>query len=122
MMINWLAYVVFGVALISTGWGIVTALVNKAPGNAQIYAAGLLELLVIVQSIAAAVQLVGGYRPLEFATTIGYLIGIVVLVPIAVFWALSERTRFSGVVMGVAALAVLAMTLRLLNLWSAVGA
>ena len=51
------------------------------------------------------------------ATTVGYLIGIVVLIPIAWFWANVERTRFSGVVLAVAAFAVLAMTLRLLTLW-----
>ena len=54
----------------------------------------------------------------EPATTVGYLIGIVILIPIAWFWANNERTRFSGVVLAVAALAVLAMTLRLLVLWN----
>jgi hypothetical protein len=42
----------------------------------------------------------------------------VILIPIAWFWANNERTRFSGVVLAVAAFAVLAMTLRLLVLWS----
>jgi hypothetical protein len=37
---------------------------------------------------------------------------------VAWFWANSERTRFSGVVLAVAALAVLGMTLRLLVLWT----
>lgn len=118
-MIEWLAYGVMGLALISTVWGIVTMIANKAPGNAQIYAAGVLELAVLVQSIIAAVQLIGGHQVVETATTIGYLIGIVFLVPAAVFWALMERTRHSGLVMAVAGLAVLAMTLRLIILWTA---
>lgn len=120
-MVGWLAYVVIGLAIISTGWGVVTAIANKAPGNAQIYGAALLELAVLAQSIVATVFLISGSRPAELATTIGYLIGIAVLVPLAVFWALMDRSRFSGLVMSVAGAAVAAMTLRLLVLWSTVG-
>ncbi len=117
-MILVLAYVVIGLALVSVVWGLVTAIANKPPGKAQLlYAAGV-EAIVLVQSVIAVVAMIGGFRPAEFATTIGYLIGIVVLIPLAWFWANVERTRFSGVVLAVAAAAVAAMTLRLLVLWT----
>ncbi|GAA3640066.1 hypothetical protein [Microlunatus ginsengisoli] len=117
-MILVLAYVVIGLALVSVVWGLVTAIANKPPGKAQLlYAAGV-EVIVLVQSVIAVVAMIGGFRPAEFATTIGYLIGIVVLIPLAWFWANVERTRFSGVVLAVAAAAVAAMTLRLLVLWT----
>ena len=117
-MITVLAYVVIALALVSLAWGIVTAVANKPPGKAQlIYAAGV-EAAVLVQSVIAAIRIIGGFRPAELATTIGYLIGIVVLIPLAWFWANVERTRFSGVVLAVAAAAVAAMTLRLLVLWT----
>ena len=117
-MISVLAYVVIGLALVSLVWGIVTAIADKPPGKAQlIYAAGV-EAAVLVQSVIAAIMIIGGFRPVELATTIGYLIGIVVLIPLAWFWANVERTRFSGVVLAVAAAAVAAMTLRLLVLWT----
>ena len=117
-MISVLAYVVIGLALVSLVWGIVTAIADKPPGKAQlIYAAGV-EAAVLVQSVIAAIRIIGGFRPAELATTIGYLIGIVVLIPLAWFWANVERTRFSGVVLAVAAAAVAAMTLRLLVLWT----
>ena len=44
-----------------------------------------------------------------------------VLIPVAWFWANVERTRFSGVVLAVAGLAVAVMTLRLLQLWVPAG-
>ncbi len=117
-MITVLAHVVIGSALVSMIWGLVTAIADKPPGKAQlIYAAGV-EAAVLVQSVIAAIMIIGGFRPAEFATTIGYLIGIVVLIPLAWFWANVERTRFSGVVLAVAAAAVAAMTLRLLVLWT----
>ena len=103
----------------AVAWGLVTAVLDKPPGKAQLlYAAGL-EVVVLAQSVIALVRLGAGFRPVELATTIGYLVGIVVLLPVAWFWANSERTRFSGVVLAVAAAAVAAMTFRLLVLWVA---
>jgi uncharacterized protein YqhQ len=120
-MIDALAYSVVALASVAVIWGILTAIVNKPPGKAQLlYAAGL-EADTLDQSINSAAKINGGYRPVELATTIGYLIGIVILIPIAWFWANVERNRFSGVVLAVAALAVFAMTLRLLMLWTPAG-
>jgi hypothetical protein len=120
-MIDALAYTVVALAGVGVIWVIVTAIANKPPGKAQLlYAAGL-EAVTVVQSIIAVAKIIGGFRPVELATTIGYLIGIVILIPIAWLWANAERNRFSGVVLAVAALAVLAMTLRLLVLWIPAG-
>ena len=117
-MIEPLAYVVIALALVALGWGVLTALLDKPPGKAQLLFAAAVELVVLVQSVLGLVGLATGFRPAELATTIGYLIGIVVLVPFAWFWANSERTRFSGLVLAVAAAAVAAMTFRLVVLWT----
>ncbi len=116
-MIAPLGYAVAALALVSMCWGLLTAVLDRAPGKAQLlYAAGL-EVVVLVQSVIALVDLARGFRPAELATSIGYLIGIVVLLPVAWLWANAERTRFSGVVLAVAAAAVAAMTFRLVVLW-----
>ena len=117
-MIYALAYVLVALAGVAVIWGLVTAAANKPPGKAQLLFAAGVEVVTVVQSIIAAVKLAAGFRPVELATTIGYLIGIVILIPIAWLWANVERNRFSGVVLAVAALGVLAMTLRLLVLWT----
>jgi cytochrome b len=112
-----LGYAVAALALVSMCWGLLTAVLDRAPGKAQLlYAAGL-ELVVLVQSVIALVGLARGFRPAELATTIGYLIGILVLLPVAWLWANAERTRFSGIVLAIAAAAVAAMTFRLVVLW-----
>ncbi len=121
-MISGLAYAVVALAAVGGLWGIVTAVADKPPGKAQLIYAGVVELATLVQSGVAFARLAGGFRPVELATTIGYLVGIAVLVPLAWFWANTERTRWSGVVLAVAALSVLAMTLRLLQLWTEVPA
>ena len=116
-MIGVLAYAVMTLSAVMVVWGVITAVADKPPGKAQLlYAAGV-EVVTLIQSVVAFVVLAQGFRPAELATTIGYLIGIVVLIPVAWFWANVERTRFSGVVLAVAGLAVAVMTLRLLQLW-----
>ena len=116
-MIPALAYAIIVLAGAAVVWGVITAIADRPPGKAQLLFAAGVWVLTLVQSIVAVVQLVGGFEPASMATTVGYLIGIVVLIPVAWFWANVERTRFSGVVLAVAAFAVLAMTLRLLTLW-----
>jgi hypothetical protein len=117
-MIEELAYLVVALAGVATIWGLVTAVANKPPGKAQLVFAAGVEVVTVVQSIIGVAKLASGFRPVELATTIGYLIGIVILIPIAWLWANVERNRFSGIVLAVAALGVLAMTLRLLVLWT----
>jgi hypothetical protein len=117
-MIPTLAYVVMAMAGVAVIWGLGTAIANRPPGKAQLLFAAGVWLVTLAQSIIAAVQLASGFRPQSLATTIGYLIGIVLLIPLAWLWANAERTRFSGIVLAVAALAVVAMTLRLLVLWT----
>lgn len=117
-MITPLAYAVGALALVALGWGLLSAVLDRPPGKAQLlYDAGL-ELVVLVQSVIALGAVASGFRPAELATTIGYLVGIVVVVPVAWFWANAERTRFSGLVLAVAAAAVAAMTFRLVVLWT----
>jgi hypothetical protein len=120
-MIPVLAYVVIGLAAVSVVWGIVTAIKDIPPGRAQLLFAAGVWLITLAQSVIAGIMIATGFRPASLATTIGYLIGIVVIIPLAWFWANVERTRFSGIVLAVAAMATLAMTLRLLSLWVPTG-
>lgn len=119
-MIAALAYLVIVLSLAGTVWGLVTAIADKPPGAKQLIFAAGVELFTVVQTVVALAKLALGYRPVEPATTIGYLVVVVILIPLAWFWANTERTRFSGVVMAIAALSVFGMTLRLLTLWTTV--
>ena len=93
-------------------------MLDKPPGKAQLLFAAFVWLVTAAQSVIALVRVAPGFRPAETATSIGYLVGVLFLIPLAWFWANSERTRNSGVVLAVAALSVLGMTLRLLGLWT----
>ena len=120
-MIPALAYALIALSGGATAWGVLTAVLDRPPGKAQLLFDAGVWLVTVAQSAIALVRLAAGFRPVETATTVGYLLGVLVLIPLAWLWANAERTRWSGVVLGVAALSVLAMTLRLLVLWTPAG-
>jgi hypothetical protein len=100
--------------------GLSTAL-RRRIGTAHLAAAGLLELLLVVQGVLAVAAVAGGHRPAELATFIAYLSSVVLLPVAGVLWARTEPTRWAGTVLGVAALAVAVMLWRLLDLWEVTG-
>jgi hypothetical protein len=117
-----LAYALIALSGAAGLWGLVTAVADRPPGKAQLLFDAFVWVVTVVQSAVGLVRIAAGYRPAETATTIGYLVAVLALIPLAWFWANTERTRWSGVVLAVAALSVLAMTLRLLQLWTPVAA
>lgn len=94
---------------------------DRGTGTVALAAAVVVELTVLVQVGWAAVQLIQGTRPTEQATFIGYLAGVVFVLPVAVFWSLAERSRWNGVVLAVGAVTVAVMTLRLQVMWRTTG-
>jgi hypothetical protein len=110
------------VALLASACGVVGAVRNRPPGRVTLAVAGVGAVLALVQSILAAADLIRGSRPPETATYIGYLIGIVVVLPLAVAWSVAERTRWSGVVVAVGGFTVAIMTARLVLLSRGTGA
>jgi hypothetical protein len=103
-------------ALLVAVSGAVVAVRGRPPGRITLALGGLAALLTLAQSVAAAVDLAQGNRPPELATYIGYLVGIVVVLPLGIAWAVAERTRWSGVVIAVGGFTVAVMTARMVML------
>lgn len=114
-----LATVVIVAAVLLAGWALVQALRNRPMTVPLLSGLGVLELLVLVQSGLAVVRLSGGERPVEFATFVGYLIGVVLIPPVGAYLGLAERSRWGSAVLVVVGFAVAVMTGRLLQIWQA---
>lgn len=118
-MILWFTLVQVGIAVLAGLVAITAGLVGRRPGDVTVGSLALIELLLIVQIVVALIAPFAGNPPtgslLEFWT---YLVSAA-LVPIAgAAWALLERSRWSTVVMGVAALAVAVMVWRMHQIWT----
>lgn len=122
-MIEILAAVLTYVALAAAVWAAVLVVVGKPIqlrewhglwlyGLVLLLEVGLLALLV-----AGIVRLATADRQIETLTYLGYLITPVLVLPLAGFWALVERTRWGPAVMVIGCLTVPVLLLRLGQVW-----
>ena len=118
-MILWFTFVVLGIAVLAGLLCIVLGLSGRRPSDLTVGALALLELALIVQVVIAIAAPFAGNPPtgslLEFWV---YLVSAVLLPPAGVAWALVERSKWSTVIMGVAALAVGVMVWRMQTIWT----
>nr|WP_201469508.1 hypothetical protein [Microbacterium hydrocarbonoxydans] len=118
-MILWFTIVQVIVAVAAGSFCLVLGLVGRRPSDFSVGALALVELLLIVQVVVAIVAPLAGNPPtgdlLEYWV---YLVSAVLLPVGAVLWALMERSRWSTVILGVAAFAVAIMVWRMHVIWT----
>lgn len=102
---------------------VVLGLLGRKPSDLTLAGPAVVELLLLAQLVIAIVAPFSGNpptgNPVEFWA---YLISALVIPPAAIFWALTERTRWSVVVVGVACFAVAVMFVRMQIIWTVQGA
>jgi hypothetical protein len=117
-MIEWFAFVQIGIALLGGVLCLVLGFAGRKPNDFSLGSAVLVELLLVAQLVVAIVAPTVGNpsrgNPLEFYV---YMISALIIVPLAVFWALVQRDRWSTVVVGVADLAIAVMVYRMYEIW-----
>lgn len=118
-MIDWFSWLQIGVAVLAGLFALIVGLAGRKPDDFSLGAVLLLEVLLVAQLVVAILAPAFGNaptgNPLEFYT---YLVSAILLLPLAGFWALVERTKWSTVILGVAALAVAIMLYRMLQIWT----
>jgi hypothetical protein len=120
-VVNGVATAVTVVALALAAWSFLDVVRNKAPRPRLLGAIAGLELLLVIQVLVGVVELLTGKRPAELATFIGYLAASLVILPLAYFWAWSEKNRSATAVLGVACLVIPVLVLRMRQVWDGVG-
>ncbi len=118
-MILGFTIVLVGAAALAGLLCVVLGLAGRKPSDITIVALGIVEVLLLAQVVMAIVAPALGNsptgNPLEFWL---YLITATIIPPLAVFWSLVERTRWSTLVLGVGALAVAVMAYRMHQIWT----
>jgi len=118
-VIDWLTIAIAAVAVAAGLLCIVAGLIGTRPNDLTLGATLLVALLLVVQLVVAIAAPAFGNNAtgsvLEFYV---YLVTAILLPPLAVLWALLERSsRWSTVVLGVATLAVAVMVYRMHQIW-----
>lgn len=118
-MILWFTFVQVGVAVAAGIFCVIAGLAGRRPSDWTVGSLALVELLLLAQVVIAIVAPFAGNPPsgslLEFWV---YLVSAVLLPIGAVVWALLERSRWSTVIMGIAALSIAVMVWRMQVIWT----
>jgi 4-amino-4-deoxy-L-arabinose transferase-like glycosyltransferase len=112
-----IAVLVAVAALALAAWAGWWAVRDRAVVLRQLWGGAVVEGLMLVQALVAGVRHATGTVPAEPAVFWSYVVTQLVLLPAAALWAFAERSRWSSVVLLVAALAVAFLQLRLNQTW-----
>ncbi|MBW9119212.1 hypothetical protein JNB63_03820 [Microbacterium trichothecenolyticum] len=118
-MILWFTIAQVVVAVAAGVFCVIAGLAGRRPSDWTVGSLALVELLLLVQVVIAIIAPFAGNPPsgslLEFWV---YLVSAVLLPFAAVAWALLERSRWSTVIMGIAALSIAVMVWRMYVIWT----
>jgi hypothetical protein len=117
-MLDLLSNLLLGVSFLAAGALFVMSVARRKPSLVSLSVLGLVELGLFVQTVVSIMLVSAGERAktdtIEF---FGYLF-VALLIPVgAGFWALIERTRWSTMVLAVAAGTVGVMVARMQQIW-----
>lgn len=108
-----LSVVTIVAALILAVWYFVRTALDRAPSRADLLATVALGALVTVLVVVAVADLFRGSQPQETATYVGYLITTVAFAPTALVLARMEPTRWGSLILGIGAVVLPVLVLRL---------
>lgn len=106
------------VALLFAGWALICAASNRRPTLLLFGAGLLLELLLLVFAVGGVVQMAETAHQFAKAEFVGYLLGCLIIPPLAFYWASGEKTRSGTVVIALAFLITPVMVLRVQQVWA----
>ena len=118
-MIVPLALLVGALCLALAAWAGWFVVANRAVVLRQLWGAAVVEAALVVQAVVAGVLLLGSHS-VDGVLFWGYVLTQALVLPAAAAWAFAERTRWSSVVLLVAALTVAFLEYRLLQIWGTV--
>ena len=118
-MILWFTLAQIVVAVLAGLVCIIAGLAGRRPSDLTVGSLALLELMLIAQVVVAIIAPFVGNPPTGSALEFWVYLVSAALLPVAgAAWALLERSRWSTVIMGIAALAVAVMVWRMHVIWT----
>jgi hypothetical protein len=121
-MIAALDYVVIAASLAYAAWALIAVVRNRPPRESYVIGGGVIEILIVVLVVVAVTMITIKGAPDDLATFVGYLLMTVLILPLGLFWALAEKSRWGTSVLVVAALVLSVLVIRLEQIWGTVPA
>lgn len=118
-MIDWFYSAQLIVATAAGLLALALGFAKRKPSGISIGALALVQLGLIAQLVASIVLVILGERAQQDTVEFFAYLIVALMIPLAAaFWALIERTRWSTLVLGVGALTVAVMLVRMSQIWT----
>ena len=118
-MSDWWTLIEVTLALAAGVWSLVSGIRGFAPRDSTVLSTAGIALLLVIQIVVSIVQPLVGNPPagdgLEFWL---YLTVAMAMIIAVVLWALIDRTRYATIGMGIVAIAVAVMMVRMSIIWT----
>jgi hypothetical protein len=118
-MIEWLATTLIVLSLLLALAALGHLVLNRRMTTWLLGGLVVLEALLLVQFVVGLVMLLGGDNQVAAVTFVGYLVGILLILPFGTLWALGDPERSGTAVLVVATLVVATLVVRLEQIWAA---
>jgi hypothetical protein len=120
-MIDWFTTVGIVVALLASAICVIDSLRGKPARDLTVISSLVVEGYLILLTLSLIVGLFFGNTPkgsaLEFWS---YLITALLIVPLVTFWAIRDQSRWSNGAMGISAIVIAVMLVRMSLIWTGV--
>jgi len=118
-MFEWAYQAQLYLALAAGLFCILLGLFNRPPSWFSVGAVALVEGFLLVQlAVTIALVATGHQAKGDTVEFFGYIITALIVPPAAVAWSIVDRSRWSTVVIGVSALTIAIMLVRMWQIWS----
>lgn len=114
--------VLIAVPLIAAAFCLVPLIRNRPVGMVLLATMALIELGLLLLAVLGLINLAQTERDVDGVTFVAYLVGSLLVLPIAVAWALAERSRWGSGVLIVGCLVVPVLIVRMNQVWTGHGA
>ena len=97
---------------------VVLIVLDRLPGRVTYALLAVVELGLVAELVVGLAKVFDDHRGVSVATYVGYLVGALVILPLAAAWSRAERTRSGTAVLLVAIVVLPVLFVRLHDIWS----
>ncbi|PVU81257.1 hypothetical protein DDP54_17080 (plasmid) [Cellulomonas sp. WB94] len=116
-MIGPVSLLVVILSLALAAWALWFVVRDRAVILRQLWGGAVVEAVLVVQAVVATVLVANGTGSPDRVLFGGYVVVQLLILPIAAIWAFEERTRWSSVLLLIAAFTTAFLEYRLLQIW-----
>ena len=118
---RYLQLAITALCLLSALWLVVLLIRDRTPDRRLLHMMLGIELMLILHLVVGIVKATDAPTRVSVWEYVGYLVGVLLLIPVGLVWSAGERTRGGTGVLLVAVLVVPFMFARLTDIWAGHG-